>query len=121
MSEKIAKELVRIAKRLVAAPPAGKLSDAIKAFENAQDKFHKLGASDTEPRELFYERMDKVLGSPSGVQISGENPWSLYDDMPGSKAANNALTKAFRKAEEALKTSPYLEVKQTAKYYGIDL
>jgi hypothetical protein len=120
LHRRVSSELVCVARFIEAKEPKGPLANAVRAFEAARSKYSDFGATDTEPREWFHERLEKAINNPgTEVSIGGDNPWSLYSSMSGSKAANRALTNAFRRVEAALERASFGEVRDLANWYGL--
>lgn len=79
----------------------------------------KYGAYDTEPRSYFKQLLHKKLVKHEDVQaISGH--WDLYSSMPGSKAAEDRLTKRMNTILKIANKRTINEVVEVIQYYGLN-
>jgi len=114
--ERIAHELVAVARQMITAAP--RLKGIIDDFEKVAFKYRGLGATDTEPRGTFTDLMVRALRGDDWKAPSVRD-WQLYS-QPGHKAVAKALTKAAQKAYFAIQTNPHKDVQELAHYYGWD-
>jgi len=87
--DSILKKAERDSKERIKKDVPRDLVKAIKDFEALQKRYSRLGANDSEPREVFEEVIDRAwkgrLWTPSN--------WGLYSRMKGSEQASEKLTK----------------------------
>lgn len=113
----MAKELLKVAKCMVAAP---RLTSIVQQFEKVQSSISGFGATDSEPNGFFERLMGMAV---SGKAFPSVNPgnWQLYSSKPGWEAAADKLTKAAKIAFDAIQNAPHVQVMELAKYYGWDV
>ena len=107
------------------------LYKAIEAFYAKQDKYRKLGATDTEPRCVFkgllrkHLRGEEVVFIPPVQKSEGnclpdieEDMWQLYSSESGWKRANKALSTACKKVLKAADKATMKQVRECDEWYG---
>jgi len=104
---------------------------AIEKFHKVQSKYRHLGASDTEPRCVFYNilrkhlRGEEVTFLPHTEKPVGDvfpaiehNMWELYSSVSGWKRAHNALTTACKKVLKAADKATLKQVRECDEWFG---
>jgi len=97
-----------------------KIHQAIKKFEETQDKYSEFGAYDTEPRCAFYHAIRQHVAGSDSILMAIENPgyWELYSSMSGHKRAAKALATACKRVLKVIDAAPYKDLKQAHDWYG---
>lgn len=70
-----------------------KIKEAIKEFEDLQNKYAKFGAYDTEPDGEFQFILTRTIKNEKCEIPKTPREWQLFTDMPGVDIAANRLTK----------------------------
>jgi len=87
-------------------PHGRKLNDAIKAFQDAQDKYSEYGAYDTEPRCVFADLLENAVEGREVIVPRSGDGWQLYTASMKCGIAARGLHSAAKKAVDAIKGAP---------------
>jgi len=111
----IAKELLGLAKMIAAEPKLYKLIEDFSGFSSQLG----CGATDTEPRNVFYDLMiDALVGKP--WKTPSPEGWQIYRDKGVAVWKKNAaaLSSEAKKAAKIISNATNEEKKALADYMG---
>lgn len=82
------------------------LEKLIGAFEQAQSKYRRFGAGDTEPDGVFHRCLVRAFKGGTFEVPTTAQGWELYSDMPGAGVAARALAARTKKCVEFIQSVP---------------
>jgi len=89
---------------------------AVKAFEAAQAKHRKLGASDTEPDGAFQACIARALHGQDPKIPGTAHQWSLFSRMNGIRAASRELHDRTQAVVAAIEKVTVKDIDELTKY-----